>query len=519
MIKPEARLHILYDISKELISSFPLNNVLKAAMNALAEHLRLRDGGIVIHGSGGEPWINVRAPIGHDVRSRSLTIEQADTINRVIASGEKHFGENSVVLPVKVNRKAIGAIWIDFAQQSGAQDESLLAMIAVLIGLTCQHYRELCSDGGSVAEEQQAGQIPKIKPRPHTQHDKIDWIVGDSPAIKKVLETTKIAAATNSAVLLRGETGTGKECFARAIHALSIRKSKPFIKLNCAALSETVLESELFGHEKGAFTGALLQRAGRFELANGGTLLLDEIGDVSPHFQAKLLRVLQEGEFERLGGTKTLKVDVRVICATNKNLEVAVLRGEFRADLYYRINVVPIILPPLRQRDGDISLLAQVFLEQFNKANDRNFKFAPSALDILSKCAFPGNVRELDNCVQKTATLASSNTIGSSDFACQQNQCFSALLWKDARDGIGDDYPVHSLNPRDTMLGGLAANAGTPSGSAATIEAPGLTERDRLIKAMVKAGGVQAKAARILGKTPRQVGYALRRHRIDVTKY
>lgn len=267
-------------------------------------------------------------------------------------------------------------------------------------------------------------------------------------------------------------------------------------------------------HEKGAFTGALLQRAGRFELANGGTLLLDEIGDVSPQFQAKLLRVLQEGEFERLGGTKTLKVDVRVICATNKDLEVAVLRGEFRADLYYRINVVPIILPPLRQREGDISLLAQVFLEQFNKSNDRNFDFAPSAIGILSKCAFPGNVRELDNCVQRTATLASSNTIASSDFACQQDQCSSALLWKDAP----DDYPVHSLNPRDTMLGGLGANAGTPSGSAATIEAPGLTERDRLIKAMVKAGWVQAKAARILGKTPRQVGYALRRFGIDVIK-
>ncbi|MHC2733582.1 Nif-specific regulatory protein [Rhizobium leguminosarum] len=287
--------------------------------------------------------------------------------------------------------------------------------------------------------------------------------------------------------------------------------------MNCAALSETVLESELFGHEKGAFTGALLQRAGRFELANGGTLLLDEIGDVSPQFQAKLLRVLQEGEFERLGGTKTLKVDVRVICATNKNLEMAVLRGEFRADLYYRINVVPIILPPLRQRDGDISRLAQVFLEQFNKANDRNCDFGPSAIDILSKCAFPGNVRELDNCVQRTATLASSNTITSSDFACQQDQCSSALLRKADGDGIGNDA-MHGLDPRDTMSGGLGAHAGTPSGAAATIEAAGLTERDRLINAMERAGWVQAKAARILGKTPRQVGYALRRHRIDVKK-
>ncbi|MBY5447800.1 nif-specific transcriptional activator NifA [Rhizobium leguminosarum] len=518
MNEPETRLHILYDISKELFSSFPLDNVLKAAMNALAEHLQVRDAGIVIYGDEGEPWITVWAPTGHDVHSRSLTIEQADAIDRVVASGETHFGKKYFVFPVKVNRKSIGALWIDRAYIGDAQEDqkNLLKMIAYLIGLTCQRYR--CRDDGSVTEEQPAGGVPNIKPKPHlTQFDKVDWIVGESPAIKKVLETTQIVAATNSSVLLRGETGTGKECFAKAIHALSIRKSKPFVKLNCAALSETVLESELFGHEKGAFTGALCQRAGRFELANGGTLLLDEIGEISPTFQAKLLRVLQEGEFERLGGTKTFKVDVRVICATNKDLEAAVRRGEFRADLYYRINVVPIILPPLRQRDGDIPRLAQVFLEQFNKANGRDFAFEPSALDILTKCAFPGNVRELANCVQRSATLASSNTIAPSDFACQQDQCFSALLWKADGDGIGNNA-MHRLDPRDTISSGLRAYAGTPSGATATMEAPGVTERDRLINAMVKAGWVQAKAARILGKTPRQVGYALRRFGIDVIK-
>ncbi|MBY5700712.1 nif-specific transcriptional activator NifA [Rhizobium leguminosarum] len=517
MTNADERTRLLSEIASDLISLTPLETALKVVMNTLDRHLPMRDGVFVIYGAGREPRLTVWHADSHDVRSRSLTVEQSDAIDCALASGEPHFVKKTVALGFKMKGEAIGALWIDrtFQGSAVAGEMALMKHIAKLIAKASQ--RELCSGGGSEPDEPQAGQIPKIKPRPHTQHDKIDWIVGESPAIKKVLETTKIAAATNSAVLLRGETGTGKECFARAIHALSIRKSKPFIKLNCAALSETVLESELFGHEKGAFTGALLQRAGRFELANGGTLLLDEIGDVSPQFQAKLLRVLQEGEFERLGGTKTLKVDVRVICATNKDLEAAVLRGEFRADLYYRINVVPIILPPLRQRDGDISLLAQVFLEQFNKANDRNFDFAPSAIDILSKCAFPGNVRELDNCVQRTATLARSNTIASSDFACQQDQCSSALLWKDARDGIGNDA-VHSLNPRDTTLGGLGANAGTLRGSAATMEAPGLTERDRLINAMVKAGWVQAKAARILGKTPRQVGYALRRFGIDVMK-
>ncbi|MBY5721865.1 nif-specific transcriptional activator NifA [Rhizobium leguminosarum] len=518
MTKTDERTRLLSEIASDLISFSPLEIALKVVMNTLDRHLPMRDGVIVIYGAGREPKLTVWHADGHDVRSRSLTVEQSDAIDCAFASGEPHFVKKTVALGFKMKGEAIGALWIDrtFQGSAVAGETALMKHIANLIAKAS--HRELCSGGGSEPDEPQAGQIPKIKPMRHsTQPDKIDWIVGDSPALKRVLATTRIVAATNSAVLLRGESGTGKECFARAIHELSKRKSKAFIKLNCAALSETVLESELFGHEKGAFTGALLQRAGRFELANGGTLLLDEIGDVSPQFQAKLLRVLQEGEFERLGGTKTLKVDVRVICATNKNLEVAVLRGEFRADLYYRINVVPIILPPLRQRDGDISLLAQKFLEQFNKANDRNFDFAPSAIDTLSKCAFPGNVRELDNCVQRTATFASANTIASSDFACQQGQCSSALLWKDARDGIDNDA-VHSLNPQDTMSSGLGPYAGTPSGATATMEAPGLTERDRLINAMERAGWVQAKAARILGKTPRQVAYALRRHRIDVKK-
>ncbi|MCB1758105.1 MAG: sigma 54-interacting transcriptional regulator, partial [Gammaproteobacteria bacterium] len=194
-------------------------------------------------------------------------------------------------------------------------------------------------------------------------------IVGGGPAIRAVLKRVDAAARSNATVLLRGETGTGKELFARAIHDASPRAKGPFVKVNCAALSESVLESELFGHEKGAFTGAINQRIGRFELAHGGTLFLDEIGEISPAFQAKLLRVLQEGEFERVGGAKTLKVDVRIVCATNRNLEEAVAKNQFRADLYYRINVVTLLLPPLRQRVEDIPALARLFLERFSNEN------------------------------------------------------------------------------------------------------------------------------------------------------
>jgi transcriptional regulator with AAA-type ATPase domain len=246
---------------------------------------------------------------------------------------------------------------------------------------------------------------------------------------------------------LRGESGTGKELFARAVHDYSPRAKKPFIKLNCAALPETVLESELFGHEKGAFTGAVSQRKGRFELADGGTLFLDEIGDTSPAFQVKLLRVLQEGEFERVGGMHTVKVDVRLVCATNRNLEEAVSKGEFRADLYYRINVVSIALPPLRDRRADIPQLAREFLRRFNAENNTQHELTPSAMRVLDSCYFPGNVRELENCVRRTATLAPASHVCDKDFACQHGECLSATLWKSA---VSSPFPVVQLRAVET---------------------------------------------------------------------
>lgn len=338
-------------------------------------------------------------------------------------------------------------------------------------------------------------------------------IVGESAALKEVIEIARIVARSNSPVLLRGESGTGKEVFAKLIHECSLRRDKPFVKVNCAALSTGVLESELFGHEKGAFTGAASQKPGRFELAHDGTLLLDEVGEISAEFQAKLLRVLQEGELERVGGTRTLKVNVRPVFATNKDLESAVAAGEFRADLYYRINVVPITLPPLRQRDGDIPHLAKEFLQRFNRENGRSLSFAPSTLDILSGCEFPGNIRELQSCVQRTATLARSSVIVPPDLACEQGRCYSPLLKKAvaARNGSG---AIHGLARDETLSVGQPSNAvafapGTAMG------ASGLIDRKVLENAMETAGWVQAKAARLLHRTPRQVGYSLRRHGIQ----
>jgi Nif-specific regulatory protein len=247
-------------------------------------------------------------------------------------------------------------------------------------------------------------------------------------AIQSVMEKIRIVSKAKSTILLRGETGTGKEIFASAIHKLSSRRNKPFIKLNCAALSESVLESELFGHERGAFTDAVSLRKGRFELADGGTLFLDEVGEIGASFQAKLLRVLQEGEFERVGGNRTMKVDVRLVCATNRNLEEEVRNGTFRSDLYYRISVVPIMLPPLRERKSDIPLLANQFLERFNKENGANRSFSKLAVNRLSECKFPGNIRELENYVRRTATLAPGEVITEEDVARFTGPVLSSTL-------------------------------------------------------------------------------------------
>jgi len=232
-------------------------------------------------------------------------------------------------------------------------------------------------------------------------------IIGESKPIRKVLRDIVRVAATDATVLILGETGTGKELFARAVHDRSARKTHPIIKVNCAALPTELIESELFGHEKGAFTGAVAQRIGRFELADGGTIFLDEMGDLPLKLQAKLLRVLQEGEVERLGGAQTLHVDVRVIAATNRDLATAVEKGAFREDLYYRLNVFPVHLPPLRDRPGDVRLLVQHFVCKHSKKLGRSpCAIPPQTWDILERYAWPGNIRELENIIERALILS-----------------------------------------------------------------------------------------------------------------
>ena len=439
-------------------------------------------------------------------------------------------------VPIRVDADVVGALTIDHVLDDGRRvwldyNPCLLNIIANLVGQTVKSHRSLAGDREQPMAQQDL--LPKQK-HPARQRDKvhIEGIIGESLATRELLEKVEVVAKSKIAVLLRGESGTGKEVIAKALHDLSPRAKRPFIKLNCAALSETVLESELFGHEKGAFTSAFNSRKGRFELADKGTLFLDEIGEISPSFQAKLLRVLQEQEFERVGGNQTVKVDVRIIAATNKNLEEAVARGEFRSDLYYRINVVPLLVPALRERRDDIPLLAAEFLKNYNEENGRTLTLDPSAIEVLMNCEFPGNIRELENCVYRTAVLAAGASIGRGDFACCQGQCFAAALHK-----IRSDYLALRPRPMLPAPGGAAitpAAAGTspsvavppetagqpPLGPAGAVHLNGARTADaeRVIAAMERCGWVQAKAARLLGLTPRQIGYMLRKYGIEIKR-
>ena len=309
---------------------------------------------------------------------------------------------------------------------------------------------------------------------------RLEGMVGESPELAAVYDVVRQAAPTKATVLVLGESGTGKELIAQALHELSPRKDKPFVKVSCAALSETLLESELFGHERGSFTGAVGRKEGRFELADGGTLFLDEIGEISPTVQVKLLRALQTREFERVGGTQTLKVDVRVVAATNRDLGAFAKSGKFREDLFYRLNVVAVTLPPLRNRKGDIPALAAHFIDKYSKNYGKTIEsLAPGTLNALLSHDWPGNVRELENAIERAVVL------------CKGDQL------------TADDLPATLRGPRPTTrdVAGLI---------------PGATmdeiEREAILRTLEIVEGSTSRAAEILGISVRKIQYRLKEY-------
>jgi transcriptional regulator with GAF, ATPase, and Fis domain len=309
-------------------------------------------------------------------------------------------------------------------------------------------------------------------------------IIGQSPALQEVFKILAKVAPTDATVLVTGESGTGKELLVRALHKNSPREDKPFVPINCGAIPKELLESELFGHEKGAFTHAIRSRAGRFELANGGTIFLDEIGEMDLSLQVKILRVIQEKEFERVGGTKTQKVDVRIVAATNRDLEKEVAKGTFREDLFYRLNVIPINLPPLRERGEDILILAEYFLEKFCAQKGRkNMSISPAAQELLLNYEWPGNVRELENFMERMTILCENTEIQPEDLPekilkntelkPKQKPASSSFSWPTIKDMQSNKMDLKDFLER--------------------------IEENLLIEALKQAQGVKNKAAEILG--------------------
>lgn len=515
----------IYEISKVLSSSLDLKKTIREVLNILSSHNQMHRCMISLVQENSDVHVIGAVGLSQDEIQRGQFQKGEGIIGKVIKTGipivihdiakEPSFLNKTgsrdlssgqkltfIAIPIKAAGETIGVLNIDrdMASYRGRleYDIRLLKMVANLVGQTIRLHRLVAAERGQRMIEQH-----RLQKATNPSQGLIN-IIGQSKPMKEVFAEVERAASVHSTVLLRGETGTGKEMIAHAIHHLSSRRDGPFVRVNCAALSETLLESELFGHEKGAFTGATQERKGRFELAHGGSLFLDEIGDISPAFQVKLLRVMQEREFERVGGNKSIHVDVRLIVATNRNLEEAVLKGEFRADLYFRINVISILLPPLRERREDILPLVQHFLDRFNQTNQRQLGLSPEAIRIFTDCHWPGNVRELENCVERTAAMTRCKTIQDINLPCQKNMCFSLALKPVSL--ISSPVPV-------VTAPAVADDSGpSPDGSKS------MSTRERLIWAMDECGWVQAKAARLLGMTTRQMHYALQKYHIEIKK-
>lgn len=341
---------------------------------------------------------------------------------------------------------------------------------------------------------------------------KFESIIGRSTKMQQIFSILETVSPSKATILVRGETGTGKELIATAVHNLSHRKNAPYIKLNCAAISETLLESELFGHEKGAFTDAKEMRKGRFELADGGTLFLDEIGDISSSLQVKLLRILQEQEFERVGGTKTIKTDVRLVAATNRNLEEMVAKGEFREDLFYRLNVIPINLPPLRERYEDVKLLIEHYFKKFMKEHRKEMQFSKEALEVLLDYPWPGNIRELQNTMERLVLI------------CPNGLIIPEMLNHVLPFNYQKIYMQHETPQKEIQ--NVSQNMQTQPNQNENVQSekkPMMTkmslqemEKESIIKSLIKHRGIQTKAATELGMSARQIGYKIKKYNIDL---
>lgn len=500
-------LTVLYQISQLIGSSFDCQEVFPDILETFHMHLGMNRGTITLlnpltrrleiraaHGMTEEEVGRGKYLVGEGITGKVVETGEPMVVPQIgkepLFLNRTQSRENLtksdisfICVPIKIGPNVLGSLSVDrlFTEEiSFEEDVRLLSIVSSMIaqGLKIQ---QMVQDEKKQLLRENITLKEKLKERYSLYN-----IVGTSNKMAEVFQMIERVADTDVTVLIRGESGTGKELVANAIHFNSSRASKPFLKLNCAALPDMLIESELFGHEKGAFTGATEQRVGKFERADGGTLFLDEIGTLNLDAQAKFLRVLQEKEFERIGGHRTLRVDVRIIAATNKNLERAIEEGTFREDLYYRLSVFPIFMPPLRERKTDILLLSDFFVEKFNQKHKKDVRrISTPAIDMLLQYHWPGNVRELENCIERAVLLCT-------------------------------DRVIHSYHLPPTL------QTGERSGTVPSLsfeESVKNFEKELIIDALKNSRGNMAKAARLLNTTERIISYNVRKFQIDPKSY
>ncbi len=507
-VRPELQeLSFLFEISQALERSLDLRDVMGPLLSAMAKQRGMQRGTVtLLNRETGEILIEAAHGLSAKQRERGRYRLGEGVTGKVVQTGRPallpHISEEPLFLdrtgarsdmektdisficvPIKLGNEVIGALSADrlFADAvSLEEDLRLLSVVAAMIAQAVRLRQSVLEEQQRLREEN-TRLHQSLKDRFHPTN-----IIGKSKAMQVVYDLISQVSAGNTTVLIRGESGTGKELVAHAIHYNSPRASKPFIKVNCAALPENIIESELFGHEKGAFTSAVGMHQGRFERAHSGTIFLDEVGDLSLATQIKLLRVIQEREFERVGGTSTIKTDVRVITATNRNLEELIDKGQFRQDLYYRLNVFPIHVPSLRERGTDILLLANFFAEKFSQENHKNIqRISTPAIDMLMSYHWPGNVRELENCIERAVLLSTDEVIHG-----------------------------HHLPPTlQTAEFTGTVHRGTLQASLDNLE------RELIMEALKNARGNKAKAARALGISERLMGLRVDKFGIDPRRF
>jgi Nif-specific regulatory protein len=498
---------LLYDISKALNEHLNLKKSLYRVLEILSSSMGMDRGTItllnplkneinieVAHGLSKSAMENVKYKLGEGVTGKVIESGKAVAIPKI--SQEPHFLNRTMIrrsrpsqeisficVPIKKGKQIIGAISVDkpydesYALKGG---EHLMQVIATMIA---HHVINL--ETIRVEKEKLRDENRRLRRELKNKYS-INNIVGNSNKMREVFQMISQVSGSNANVLVRGESGTGKELVANSIHYNSPRAKGPFVKVNCAALPANLIESELFGHEKGAFTGAIKQKMGKFELADKGTIFLDEIGSIGLDVQVSLLRILQEREFERVGGHRTIKTDVRVVAATNKNLEQAVEEESFRGDLYYRLNVFPIYMPPLRERKTDILLLADFFLEKYARENSKDIRrFSTPAIDMMMDYHWPGNVRELENCIERAVLLCEGGV-------------------------------VHSYHLPPTLQTGLESDT---LSVLSMEEAVAKLEREMLIDALKNCRGNVTKAAALLKTTVRKFSYKAKRYNLSYKNY